>query len=450
MTSDQAKTEQTLAEQPEKTGRLTLVILTITIGITSGLAGMALSLLLHLVQHVAYGYSLDKIIGGESFLLGVTAASYARRVLVLCVCGAVAGVGWWLLYRIGRPLVPISQAVQRDGPRMPFLSTCAHTILQMLTVGLGSPLGREVAPRELSAVVATELCERIGLTPERTRVMIACAAGAGLAAVYNVPLGGALFTLEGLLGTFEIQALLPALATSVIATTVAWIGLGNEPQYSIPSLGISTSLIVWSAFMGPLFGLGAYIFRRATAAAQARAPKDWRLLPWCAVVFPVIGILACRYPQLLGNGKGIAQCGFDGSLAVPLAAALLLLRFVVILGALRAGASGGLLTPGLSIGGLMGILLGSAWTHVWPAGSLAGFATIGSGAFLASSMKMPITAIVLMLELTHIDNNFLAPLSIAAAGSFAVLHLCSHCANLLASRRANVRAQAASLRPQVD
>jgi H+/Cl- antiporter ClcA len=153
---------------------------------------------------------------------------------------------------------------------------------------------------------------------------------------------------------------------------------------------------------------------------------------------------------LLGNGKGIAQCGFEGSLSVALASALLLLRLVVILGALRAGASGGLLTPGLSIGGLMGILLGSAWAHIWPAGSLAAFATVGSGAFLASSMKMPITAIVLMLELTHIDNNFLAPISIAAAGSFAMLHLCSHCVSLLAAHPSSVSSQPHGLHPQID
>jgi H+/Cl- antiporter ClcA len=288
MTPDQVNAEGLVASQPVKTGLLTLTLLTVTIGITSGFGGMLLALLLHLVQHVAYGYSLHQIVGGESFLQGVTAASYMRRILVLCVCGAVAGVGWWLLYRFGRPLVSISKAVQENGPRMPFLATIVHTILQMLTVGLGSPLGREVAPRELSAVVATRLCARIGLTPERSRVMIACAAGAGLAAVYNVPLGGALFTLEGLLGTFEFQAVLPALATSVIATTIAWLGLGNEPQYSISAFSVSPSLIVWAACMGPVFGLGAYFFRRATSAAQMRAPKNWRLLPWCAGVFPLI------------------------------------------------------------------------------------------------------------------------------------------------------------------
>jgi H+/Cl- antiporter ClcA len=402
-----------------------LAIVTVTVGITSGLGGMALGLLLRLVQHIAYDYNLHTIVGGESFLQGVTAASDWRRFLALCVCGAVAGVGWWLLYRFGRPLVPISKAVRENGLRMPFGATMTHALLQIVTVGLGSPLGREVAPRELGAVLATSLSESADLNPESKRIMIACGAGAGLAAVYNVPLGGTFFTLEVLLGTFSLSALIPALATSVIATVVAWLGLGNVPQYSLPSLGISTSLIAWSILMGPVLGLAAYLFVRATGAARAHAPKGWRLAAWCAVVFPLIGLLAIPFPQLLGNGKGLAQAGFENDVGLGLAAMLLLLRLVVIVGALRAGAAGGLLTPGLSIGGSLGIILGSFWNYVWPAGSLGAFAIVGSAAFLASSMKMPLTAIILVIEFTRVGHDFVVPISLAVAGSISVFRFCT-------------------------
>jgi chloride channel protein, CIC family len=404
---------------------LMLSIVTVTAGIASGLGGMGLGLLLRLVQHITYGYSLHTIRSGESFLQGVTAASDLRRFLALSVCGAVAGVGWWLLYRFGRSLVSISQAVREGGLRMPSLATIVHAVLQIVTVGLGSPLGREVAPREFGAVLATRLSERSDLSPEYTRIMIASGAGAGLAAVYNVPLGGTLFTLEVLLGTFNVAALIPALTTSVIATVVAWLGLGNAPQYMIPPLASSSSLIAWSIPMGPVFGLAAYLFVWAAGAARAHAPKDWHLPAWCAVVFPIIGLLAIRFPQLLGNGKGLAQAGFENDVGLGLAAMLLLLRLLVIIGALRAGASGGLLTPGLSIGGLLGIIFGSLWNHAWPAGSLGAFAIVGSAAFLASSMEMPLTAIVLTLEFTRAGHDFLVPISLAVAGSFSVFHLCT-------------------------
>src|SRR5262249_50468401 len=170
---------------------------------------MLLGLLLHFVQHLAYGYSLDAVVSNESFLQGVTAAPPFRRVAALTLCGAVAGIGWWAVYRFGKPLVSIKAAVGKGvpRPRMPALATTAHVLLQIVTVALGSPLGREVAPREMAALLATWLGSRAGLAAEEKRMLIACGAGAGLAAVYNVPLGGAVFILEVLLGTFAPRAL---------------------------------------------------------------------------------------------------------------------------------------------------------------------------------------------------------------------------------------------------
>jgi H+/Cl- antiporter ClcA len=402
---------------------LMLVLVTFVTGVASGLGGMALALLLHLVQHIAYGHGPHAIVGRVSFLQEVTAASDLRRFLALCSCGAVAGIGWRLLYRFGAALVSIRQAVQK-GDRMPFWATLTHAILQVVTVGLGSPLGREVAPRELGAALATKLCSRANLTPEYSRIMIACGAGAGLAAIYNVPLGGTLFTLEVLLGTFSFPASVAALATCLIATLVARLGLGNGLQYSVPPLAISSSTIIWSLLVGPVMGSAAYLFVRVTEAARARAPRDWHLVAWCALVFPIIGLLAIPFPQLLGNGKGLAQAGFDNEVGLTLAAILLLLRVVVIAASLRAGAEGGLLTPGLSVGALLGIILGSFWNHIWSTPSLAGFAIIGGAAFLASSMKMPLTAIVLTVEFTGIGQDYLVPLSLAVAGSVSISHFC--------------------------
>ncbi|MGH8390814.1 MAG: chloride channel protein, partial [Pseudomonas sp.] len=155
---------------PSKTrSLLILALVVIFTGIGAGLGGMLLALLLHGIQHLAYGYSLDSLISHETFLLGVTAAAPERRVLVLITCGLVAGVGWWLIYRYGRPLVSIKQAVSAQAPIMPPKTTLAHAVLQIITVALGSPLGREVAPREVGALAATWLSQRARLAPDMHR-----------------------------------------------------------------------------------------------------------------------------------------------------------------------------------------------------------------------------------------------------------------------------------------
>ncbi|KWI98764.1 chloride channel protein [Burkholderia stagnalis] len=396
-----------------------LAAVTVLTGAGAGLGGMLLALLLHAIQHAAYGYSTTHLIGNESFLAGVSAADPLRRFAVLTGCGLVAGVGWWALYRYGRPLVSIRRAIRADDPRMPAASTTLHALLQIATVALGSPLGREVAPREIGALLAGRLAHRAGLSPADCRLMVACGAGAGLAAVYNVPLGGAVFVLEVLLGTFELRALVPAVATSAIAAAVAWLGLGNEHQYSVPPFVLSASLVAWSALCGPVFGLAAYGFVRLTSRARAAAPKDWRLPVLALLNFAAIGWLAMRFPQLLGNGKGAASLSFDGALTIGVAATLLALKVLITASSLRAGAEGGLLTPGLANGALLGIVLGGAWSLAWPGASAGGCALVGATAFLAASMQMPITAVVLLLEFTRVGHDSLVPMLFAVAGSLA-------------------------------
>ncbi len=401
-----------------------LAVVTLLTGAAAGVGGMGLALLLHLIQHLAYGYSLDAVIGAETFLQGVSGAPPLRRVLVLAGCGVVAGGGWWALYRFGRPLIPIRKAVESPDQPMPLPETAVHTLLQIITVALGSPLGREVAPREVGAAVAGWLSRRAGLTAEEAKILVACGAGAGLAAVYNVPLAGAFFTLEVLLVTFSPAAVLPAIVTSAVAARIAWIGLGDAVQYPIAPFAINGSLLVWSVLAGPVFGIAGHAFSRIATVMVAKSPGDARLIPWAMAVFTGIGVLAMAFPQLLGNGKGPIQLSLADALSLRLALALLALRILVTLAALRAGAKGGLLTPGMTIGALLATVVGGLWTMLWPGEPLAAFALVGAGAFLASSMKMPVTAIVLVLEFTHANQDVLFPVIFAVSGSCAAGRLC--------------------------
>ena len=404
-------------------------------GLLAGAAGVLMALGLHYVQHLAYGYSLTTPIGHESFLQGVEAAAPGRRILVMVLCGGLAGGGWWAVYRFGAPLVSIRQAVADPSRPMPLWSTLAHAMLQIVTVAMGSPLGREVAPREAGSLIAGRIARAFRLTPEQSQTLIACGAGAGLAAVYNVPLGGAVFVAEVLRRSFSISVIAPALTACVIAAFVSWIGLGNESQYVLPPLAVSSPLIAWSVICGPLLGLCAWIYIRLVARLRAAAPRTAAIVPWCIAAFAVIGLFSAAYPQLLGNGKGPIQLGLDGRVTPALAGTLLLLKLAATCLALRAGAEGGLLTPGMTIGALLGLLGGAAVSVVLPGTALGAFALVGAIAFLATSMRMPLTAIVLGIEFTRADHDFLVPIGIAVAGSVAVAHGLDGCEKTIFSRR---------------
>lgn len=423
--TDSHSTSSQAAPDARKDSALILAVVVILTGLGAGLGGMLLAMLLRYIQHLAYGYSLDHIISHESFLQGVSTAAAQRRVAVLMVCGVVAGLGWWLVYKYGRALVSVKKAVTEEAPLMPVASTLAHAILQIVTVALGSPLGREVAPREVGALWAGWLSHYARLTPAHRRLVVACGAGAGLAAVYNVPLGGAVFVLEVLIGAFSWPAVAMALATSAIGASVAWIGLGAESQYAVPDFIPGLNVILWSAVMGPIFGVAAHGFVKLTSAARQSAARGWKLPVLSFVNFTIIGCLAIYLPQLLGNGKSAAQLSFNSEMAVPLAALLLVVKVAIEAGTLRAGAEGGLLTPGLANGALLAILLGGLWSLAWPGIPMGAFAIIGAAAFLGSSMSMPVTAVVLVAEFTRVDHDFLVPIIVAVSGSICASRMCA-------------------------
>ncbi|MCX7115196.1 MAG: chloride channel protein [Gammaproteobacteria bacterium] len=380
---------------------------TLLTGVGIGFIGILLIVLLHFVQHIAYGYSDEQF----SFLLGVEAASPQRRLAILSLCGVVAGLGWWCIFRYGKPLVSIDASLNMNKPHFPIIETLLHALLQIVTVALGSPLGREKAPREISALWACWLSQNIKLDTAQTKCLIACAAGAGLAAIYNVPLGGTLFTLETLLMTYSLRAILPALTTSVIAVLIVRFVLGNHLQYHLAPLQFNNALIIWSILASPILALVACWFKRITTLAAKKSQHNWQLPVFSLINFIMIGALAMFFPALLGNGKSPAQIEFGPTVALELSATLLALRLFITWSSLRAGAHGGILTPSLANGALLGAVLGGIWQLFVTSShdSVNTFAIIGATAFLAVAQKIPLTAIVLMFEFTGFQLSFLPP-----------------------------------------
>ncbi len=397
---------------------LTRLIAVVLTGLLAGLSGMVLALILHAIQHLAFGYSPGQIVSAESFLQGVTDSSWPRRLSAIVAGGAIAGFGWWLLGRYGQKRVSIASAVANPSVPMPAGTTTIHALLQIVTVALGSPLGREVAPREMGALGAGMVARKLGLLADETRTLVACGAGAGLAAVYNVPLAGALFSLEVMLLSFSWEKTLAAIITSAIAAWTATLGLGEESQYHFTSGILPHSFLWWAIIAGPILGAGAWLFRKATSTARSRVRSNWQMPVFCLLAFSLLAVLSLYFPQLPENGKGPMQLALCEELGFPGAAMLLALKMVVILAVLRGGAEGGLLTPGLAVGGLTSLLLCMLWQQLLPGGDYGSFALVGAAAFLAASMQMPLTAVARVMEFTHMDHSYLAPTLLCAAGAF--------------------------------
>ena len=374
-------------------------------GLGTGLGAAALTGLLELVQHTLWsGNGLD-------LLEAASRSPWWWRVVILLGAGLATGGGQWLLVRLTSANgIDITAAIWFHAGRLPAVRTLGSAILSVLIVGMGASLGREGAPKQAGAVIANALSDRTRLTDEQRRLLVACGAGAGMAAAYGVPLGGALFSLEVLRGELALRYVLPALVTSLLATAVSWAFLPDAPTYLIPAWPGLLSAGVWALLAGPIAGLVSVAYVRAVAWSDRHRPTgQWRLVA-PVVVLGALGVVSIWFPQLLGNGRDMAQLAFDGELAPFLLITLVLLKPLATLACLGSGAPGGLFTPSLSLGAMLGGVLGIPGAWLWPDVPTGLFALLGAAAVLAATTQGPISTIVLMMELTGHARSFIAPL----------------------------------------
>jgi H+/Cl- antiporter ClcA len=390
----------------------------VIVGLLAGVAGLSTLLLLHFVEHLTYHYTFG------SLLQGVTTSSPVRRALGPMLGGALAGLGWWLL-RSRTTVLPLSRAI-KNRERIHLLPFSVDAALQVLVVGSGASLGREVAPRQLAVALgnfATRWLKR--LSPRDREILLACAAGAGLGAVYAVPLGGALFTVRIMMKTWHPRALGAALITSSLAVSVTSHVTHNQPILSWPNLHVSYLLAAYALLLGPLtFAVGMAFDRLMAAARKTALQRSWLLIPAIAGAGLLIGICSHWWPELPGNGKSVLTATLAGGMTLTTAAAVLVLKPLLTAGFLRAGAVGGLLTPALATGAATGTLLvltinTLAGTHYHvPAVSLAGAAGV-----LAITQRTPFWAAIFVWELARPPIWLLLVFLIAALSSYGVWSL---------------------------
>jgi CIC family chloride channel protein len=377
-------------------------------GITSGL----LMKLLRVVQHACFHYREG------DFLAGVEGVGGLRRLLVVAGAGVLAAIVLLLRRRLPDADAPeLHEAIWRNEGPLPQWKLAVNAVLSIVIVGMGAALGREGALKQAGALVGEKFAQWTGWTPEQRKLLMACGAGAGMAAAYNVPLGGALFTLEVLLGTVSLSAALPAFATSFLATAVSWSMLPNEPTYQLPNLPATASLFWWAVVCGPLMGYGAVWFVRGLHWARDHQPRGWAVAAMPVVVFAALGFSAIRFPELLGNGKNVVQLAFDARLGPALLLWLLVLRPLATIACLRAGAPGGLFTPTMTYGALVGAACGEGWSFLWPGADKRSCALIGAGAVLAAATQAPISSVAFTLELTYNSNTLMVPLLVGVVAA---------------------------------
>ena len=391
-----------------RTARLLAAV--VLAGAAAGLVGIAMAYLLEGFEWLFYG------VGEGSLPERVAAAPAWRRVLAPALGGAAAGALWWWERATGG-VVGVETAVA-DGSgaaaaRMGLVRPFADGVLQVLTVGAGNSVGREGAPRLMAGAAAARLARRLGLEPPATTLLVAAAAGAGLAAMYDVPLGGTAFAVEITMaaGTRR-RGMRLALPVSLIATAVSWLHSHGRPTFDIAVGGPTTATILTALAAAPaLMALGAGARRLWDWFKAHRVPNTWALPAGIGAAGLLTGAASLWLPVLPGNGRDALEAALL-SPATPMAlvalSGVVLLKPLLTGATLGAGATGGLLAPSFALGGSAGaVIAGLARLAGWEA-SAPVLALVGAGAVLAITQRAPVFGTLFVWELARPEPWVLA------------------------------------------
>lgn len=392
---------------------LRLLLATLSLGIGTGLVGMACHYLLEGVQGLAFGQ--DK----GDLLLQFQEAGALRRFLVLGVTGVLAA-GFWYILQQRYNILSIRRQIDLVGERDPApLAHILHASMQVAIVGAGASVGKEGAPREVGALLAGRLGKAFSLAIKERRVLIACGAGAGLAAVYQVPFASSLFVFETLGLAYHWKNFVLVLSSTYLATWVAQPIVGHGAIYHISLVHWSASSLFQAVIVALLVTPLALAFRFLANRASRKRRKDGTILWALPVAFMVLAAIVAFYPIFMGNGQVLAQALLSGQPFSNLALTLAMKGFLVYL-LLQNGAYGGTLTPsfalGIGSGYLATLLLTVVGIHLDPALGML----LGATVFLGTTLQAPLTGIALSLGFTGQSWALILPLALVAGVSYMI------------------------------
>ncbi len=370
------------------------------IGMLGGLGAIAFDLAIHLFQDGFWGVV-------EPRLADLREISAWKIALVPALGGLLVGLITTFLVSEakGHGVPEVIKAVALNDGKIRGRVALAKTIASAVTIGSGGSAGREGPIIQIGAAIGSRLGQAMGMPKRRLRTLVGCGAAAGIAATFNAPIAGALFSVEVILGEFGAAQFSPIVISSVVATVVARAWRGNVPAFSPPPCTFASAWeLIPYALLGLLCGLVSFAYIRINDSAGRFFEQRLRLPDWLrpAAGGLLVGLLALVLPQVLGDGHGLSNAACAGRFPALLLLALAFAKMFATGLTLGSGGSGGVFSPALAVGACLGAWLGGLVEPALGArfGGLAAYALVGMGGLVAGSMLAPITAILMVFEIT--------------------------------------------------
>ena len=404
---------------------------------------------------ISMSKGIQSIFYGDSFIHNSLEGSDREWLIIFipALGGLIAGIiiEYWSKDAKGAGVPIVMEAVAVKKARLSAKKAVAKCFASATCIGTGMSLGRVGPMIVISSTIGSEIGQRTGKTVEETRTMVGCGAASAITAAFNAPLGGVLFAIELIMAELKTRSFIPIVVAAVIATTVGRSLTGDVAAFdSIPHYTLSSPIeYPFYIVLGIIVGLAAAIFIKLMNLVEDKIEKFENVpIPLRTCIGGLcVGLIALSFPHVLGNGFDVTSdlISLDtdsednlivgnsfpntdvssgvGSLLIFILS-IMALKIIATSISIGSGGSGGIFTPSLFIGAAIGAGLGLVLNSYGIVGHPGAFALVGMAAFVASTTRATLTAIVLLFEMTA-TYEIILPLMLSCVVADAVCYVLS-------------------------
>ncbi len=397
-------------KKTEFAGHVRLTILAVLVGLIAGLASVAFKYMIHFFQ--------DQFWRAPSVLEGVSSQTWYLTILIPALGGLLVGplIYYGAREAKGHGVPEIMESLIFRSGRIRNQVAVVKSVASSICIGSGGSTGREGPIVQISASLASTVGQIFRISDRGMRILVAAGAGAGIGATFNAPIAGALFAVEVILGEFGVFSFGPIIIASVISTLTSRLLIGDFSAFTVPKY---TLISVWEIgpyiLLGIISGLVAILFIKVLYFLEDRF-ESFPVHPLLKPAFGglLVGLIGLKLPQIFGVSYEAMDACLRNQLGFWLAFLLVFAKIVSTSFTLGSGGSGGIFAPSLFMGAMTGNFLGSLFHNSFPQSisSPGAFALVGMGAVVAGATHAPMTAIVIIFELTG-DYKIILPLMLS-------------------------------------
>ncbi len=401
------------------TEHLFMIIIAIIIGVLAGFGAIGIRALIKLISDISFT-------GDGSILQNIINAPWYIKILAPVIGGLIVGpiIYFFAPEAKGHGVPEVMQAILTKGgiirPRVAVIKSIASAI----TIGTGGSVGREGPIIQIGSSLGSTIGQFFNVPSKRLKTLVGCGAGAGIAAAFNAPIAGALFAVEIVLMDFTVAQFSPIVISSVMATVISHHFEGDFAAFQVPAYHLQNSMEIFLYFgLGIVTGLVSYLFIKVLYFFEDIWDNKIKIPDYmkAGIGGLIVGATALLFPQIMGVGYDSINIALNGNTIWYLAIVLIFIKIFVTSVTLGSGGSGGIFAPSLFMGAMTGVAFGLLANYLFPGNTAdpGAYALVAMGGLVAGTTRAPITAIIIVFELT-MDYDIVLPLMVTCILSMII------------------------------